>query len=305
MGYVELWFTAGATRFLARFHNFTTNDATQLVTLKASKLAAAGETAFWEVLLGDDESDERQLESLDLLGKATGKNAKDGRSPFLCGMMHMYRYGHFLTPTGQPTAPARAEIGAATDAFQVAEPRLWDGTHGDSRVPGFVAAARFTQGFANARQDLMNEGIADLQDAIAVNAFFNVFDLIPVLQALPTSDPRWQQAYGDVVTYLEDPARSRRRHAADLLTTASPCAIRCSLVLFGDVYAKAGNARSRRASVRAVQGDQAHPTRHGRSGPRDRRARRRCAHRRYQDADPDDDPAVSIGDETCAVCHRR
>jgi hypothetical protein len=311
VGYVELWFTAGATRFLARFHNFTTNDATELVTLKASGLAAKGEAEFWAVLLGDDTSDETQLDSLDLLGKAAAKNAKDGRSPFLCGMMHMYRYGRFLTPAGQPTAAARAEIDAAIDAFEIAEPRLWDGTHGDSRVPGFAAAAKFTQGFANAHEDLMNQGIAELQEAIAVNAFFNVFDLIPVLQALPTSDPRWQQAYDDVITYLEDPATLSCVSTQPELCANGGLALHNTggaLVLFGDVYAKAGNAEQASfwyGLAKAIGGSPESPWPF--QSVADQRVLDVDARiARYQDADPDnDDPLVGIGDENCAVCHAR
>jgi hypothetical protein len=310
VGYAELWFTVDTTRFLARFHNFTTNDGTELVTLKTSKPAAEGEALFWEVLLGDDPSDDAQLKALDLLTKGTNKNSKDGRSPFLCGMMNLYRYGHFLDPAGRPTAAARASIDAAADAFQVAGPRLWDGTNGDSRVPGFIAAATFTQGYAHGHEDLMNQGIADLQTAIEVNAFFNVFDLIPVLQALPASDPRWQQAYDDVITYLEDPATLACVGTQPEICNNAGFAVHNtggSLVLFGDVYAKAGNAEQASywySLAKAIGGLESPWPFQSLADQRVLDVDNRIA--RYQDADPDnDDPLVGVGAETCATCHQR
>lgn len=313
VGYAELWFTVGTARLLVRVHDFTTNDATELVTLKTSKPAADGEAAFWEVLLGDDKSDENQVKALTLLQKATNKNRKDGRSPFLCGMMHLYRYGLFFDGAGQPTAASRAEIDEAVDAFQVAEPRLWDGT-GDSRVPGFIAAARFAQGYAHDDEALMAAGIADLQAAVDLNPFFNVFDTITVLQALPASDLRWQEAYDDVIAYLEDPDT-----LACVGTQPELCANRGlaphntggSLVLFGDLYAKSGRPdAAERASfwyglAKAIGGSPSEPW------PFQALADARVLDvddriARYLDADPsNDDPIIGIREENCATCHNR
>jgi len=310
VGYAELWFTVDTVRLLARFHNFTTNEATELVTLKASKLAADGEAAFWEVLLGDDTSDANQVKALTLLGKATDKTRKDGRSPFLCGMMHLYRYGLFYDGAGRPTAASRAEIDAAVDAFQIAEPRVWDGSNGDSRVPGFVAAAKFAQGYAHGRDDLMNDAIDDLQAAVVVNAFFNVFDLIPVIQALPRSDPRWQQAFDDVITYLEDPETPACLGTQPEICANAGLAVHNtggSLVLFGDVYAKAGNAE--RASfwyglAQAIGSLESPWPFQALADQRVLDVDARVA--RYLDDDPDnDDPVIGIREENCATCHNR
>jgi hypothetical protein len=310
VGYAEMWFTVDTTRLLARFHNFTKNETSQLVTLKASKPAAEGEAAFWEVLLADDKSGANQLRAITLLGKAANKNRKDGRSPFLCGMMHLYRYGLFLDDAGQPTDASRTEIDAAVDAFDVAEPRLWDGT-GDSRVPGFIAAARFAQGYAHGSDTLMNAGITDLAEAFAINPFFNVFDLIPVIQALPPSDPRWQQAFDDVISYLEDPETlACVGSQPELCANAgfAPHNIGGALVLFGDVYAKGGNAE--RASLwyglaKAIGGTPADPWPfQALADERVLDVDNRIA--RYQDGDPsNDDPVVGIQEENCAVCHNR
>jgi hypothetical protein len=315
VGYAELWFTVDTTRFLARFHNFTKNTATTLATLKASRLAGEGEAAFWEVLLGDDKSDANQLRALDLLGRATAKTRKDGRSPFLCGMMHLYRYGLFVDGAGEPTEASRVEIDAAVDAFDVALPRVWkaEAGTGDSRVPGFVAAATFAQGYAHGHEARMNEGLALLQEAIDVNPSFNTFDLIPVLQALPASDPRWQQAYDDVITYLEDPDTF-----SCVGTQPESCGNRGlalhnvggSLLLFGDVYAKAARPESlERATfwyglAQAIGSLESPWAFQSIADERVADVANRIA--RYQDDDPaNDDPIIGIQEENCATCHNR
>ena len=313
VGYAELWFTVDTARLLARFHDFTTNDATRLITLKTSKPAAEGEAAFWDVLLGDDKSDQNQVKALTLLGRATNMSRKDGRSPFLCGMMHLYRYGLFFDGAGQPTAASRAEIDDAVAAFRIAEPRLWDGT-GDSRVPGFIAAAEFAQGYAHGNNAQMNAGIADLQAAVDLNPFFNVFDTITVLQALPASDLRWQEAYDDVIAYLEDPAT-----LSCVGTQPELCGNRGfaphntggSLVLFGDLYAKSGRPdAAERASfwyglAKAVGGSPSEPWPfQALADERVLDVDNRIA--RYQDDDPsNDDSIIGIREENCATCHNR
>jgi hypothetical protein len=226
-------------------------------------------------------------------------------------MMNLYRYGRFLDSTGQPTAAARSAIDEASDAFDVALPRLWNGSSGDSRVPGFVAAATFSKGYAHGREDLMNQGIADLQEAVSVNAFFNVFDLITVLQALPASDARWQQAYEDVVTYLEDPATLSCIGTQPELCGNTGLAVHNTggaLLLFGDVYAKAGNAEQAAlwyGLAKAVGGTPESPWPF--QAVADQRVLDVDARvARYLDDDPgNDDPLVGIGDENCATCHRR
>jgi hypothetical protein len=311
VGYAELWFRVGTARILVRVHDFARNDAGQVVSRKPSKVAARGETLFWEVLHGTDKSEPHMQKALATLRKAAKKSKKDGRAPFLLGMMHLYRYGLFLDQRGRPTDAARSEIAAANEAFAMAGPRLWDGTVGDSRVPGFIAAAKFAEGYARGDDALMNEGIAEVHAAVDLNPFFNVFDLIPVIQALPPSDPRWQDAYADVVAYLEDPDT-----LACLGTQPEICAnaglaphnTGGALVLFGDVYAKAGDATQATtwytfaASIGGTPDDPwaFQPLAEARLADVEGRVAR------YLDADPEnDDPVVGIGEENCAVCHNR
>jgi hypothetical protein len=311
VGYLEVWLQAGDTRFLARFHTFMRNSAAEIVTRKVSKLAAEGEAIFWDVLHGDDKSEAHMQDGIATLAKARKKSRKDGRAPFLLGMLHLYRYGLFFDDDGQPTDASRDEIVAANDAFAAAGPLLWDGTTGDSRVPGFIGAARFAEGWAFDDVALMNAGIADVQAAVDVNAFFNVFDLIPIIQALPASDQRWQDAFADVTTYLENPetlACVGEQPEICANEGLAPHNTGGSLVLFGDVYAKAGDVTQATtwynlARVAGGTPDDPWPFQ-AIADERVADVANRVA--RYLDSDPaNDDPVIGIQEENCATCHNR
>jgi len=142
--------------------------------------------------------------------------------------------------------------------------------------------------------------------ALEVNPFFNVFDLIPVLQILPPSDPRFAAAYARVVAYLEDPET-----LACVGTQPSLCAnagmapsnLSGSLTLFGDVYTKAGDpARAAQwyslANVLSPATWPFRPALAARLADVDGRAAL------YQDADPGNDPPLlGAGAENCVTCH--
>jgi hypothetical protein len=160
----------------------------------------------------------------------------------------------------------------------------------------------------------MNAGIADLAEAFALNPFFNVFDLIPVIQALPPSDSRWQQAYDDVITYLEDPETLACVGTQPEICANAGLAVHNTggaLVLFGDVYAKSGRPEAgERASfwyglAQAIGGSPSEPWPfQALADARVLDVDNRIA--RYLDADPsNDDPIVGIREENCATCHNR
>ena len=308
VGYAEVWLTIGDERLLARVHSFTRNDATTVVSRKPSRAAADGEAAFWDVLHGDDQSEAHQQEAIALLQKASRRGRRDGRAPFLLAMLHIYRFGLNLTDFSQPSDAAKAEIAAANAAFQQAVPLLWDGTHGDSRVPGFAAAAKFAQGYVDGDAALTAEGLADLDVAIAANAFFNVFDLIPVIQAVPRSDPRFTTAFAAFDTYLNDPETlacvGQQLEICNDLGLALHN-LSGSLILFGDVYAKAGD-RAQAKSWYTLANLLTSPPYRFQAVVDDRVMNADARVDRYLDADPDnDDPIVGMGEETCAVCHNR
>jgi hypothetical protein len=310
VGYVELWLTLGERGLLGRFHSFVRNEPTLLVTRRPSRLAADGEAAFWDVLFGDDRSEARQQQAITLLEKASRRSRRDGRARFLLAMMRLYRFGLRLTDFAHPSAEAVAEIGAAHDAFQQALPVLWDGARGDSRVPGFAAAAKFAKGFVEGDAALTAAGLADLDAAIAANPFFNVFDLIPVIQAVPRSDPRFASAFARMDAYLTDPETlACVGTQPEICNNAglAPHNLSGSLLLFGDVYAKAGDlaqASTWYTLARALT--PASPPYRFQALVDGRVADAAGRVARYLDADPgNDDPIVGMGEESCTVCHTR
>ncbi len=308
VGYVELWLTIGSTRLLARFHNFRVNTATQLVATKTSGAAAAGEAAFWDVLLGDDRSETRQQAAIRSLTQASHRSKRDGRSRFLLAMLHLYRFGVRIERYDAVSEEAKAEIRAADDGFAAALPLLWDGTAGDSRVPGFAAAAKFARGIVEGDQARATAGLADLDAALRINAFFNVFDLIPVIQALPRTDPRFEPAVDAVIAYLAAPETlACLGTQPEICSNAglAPRNLTGATLLFGDVYAKAGNIAQARMWY-AIAAGTAGPSYRFLALAQARLADADARVARYLDDDPgNDDQIVGTGEENCAVCHNR
>ena len=309
VGYLEVWFTVGADRHVGRFHSFARNQATSIKTRKPSAAAAAGEDAFWDVLHATNGSTARQDAALALLRKATRREPRDGRSHFLLAMLHLYRFGQATTRFDQVSDFARAELAAAHAAFDRAVPLLWDGTAGDSRVPGFAAATRYTHGLVIGDDALRDEGLAELATAVAANQFFNVFDYIPVAQAAPAGSPLFATVFTEVDDYLSDPDT-----LACIATQPEICGnaglaphnAEGALLLFGDLYAKAGEltqAQSWYGLASALGAAGAVPWSF-QTVADDRLATATARVALYQDADPSNDPPViGAAAEACSVCH--
>jgi hypothetical protein len=311
VGFVQAELGIGNALFRARFHNFRRNDASEVRSRKPSRAAAAGEAGFWDVLLGDDDTEAREIATIRHLTQAVRRDPHDGRSRFLLAMMHLYRFGQQVTDYAAASAAAKAELRSANAAFAKAVPLLWnDATAtGDSRVPGFAAAAEYLEGVVDGDATLRSRGFADLERAIALNPFFNVFDAIPVLQATTPHDPLFEAAYAKVNAYLNDPET-----LACVSTQPEICAnagfaphnIQGSLTLFGDVSLKHGDLASARTwytLAAAVPGTSTWPFKPILD---DRLAHADARAALYEDADPSNDPpVVGAGHEACAVCHRR
>jgi len=318
VGYAELWIEVGGARMNARFHNFRTNTADRIVSRKPSSAAAAGEAAFWRVLHGDDHSTTQQNTALLELTKAVKRERKDGWSQFLIAMMHLYRFAQATPQWDQISAAALDDMVAANDAFQKSVPLLWDGQTGDSRVPGFAAAAKFGLGVAQNDAALQAEGLSDLEAAVTVNAFFNVFDLIPVVQALPPTDPRFAQVFPLLKTYVDDPnTLSCVVSQPEICSDAglAPRNVAGALMLFGDVFVK-GVGLDPANVDRAVDffypvasiGASAVPNYLFADAVVERVGAGKAAARAalYLDDDPTNDPPiVGAGPQACAVCHYR
>ncbi len=315
VGYVQLWLTVGDTRYHARFHNFRKNDAALVVTRNVPKSAADGEAGFWAVLHGDVTGDAkvaREEQALASLAKAAKRDKKDGRSRFLIGMMHLYRFGQMTVGYDNASPAAVVEITAAHEAFASTGTLLWDPAtnRGDSRVPGFVAATAFGLGVAINDPTLRAQGLADLEYAVDVNPFFNVFDYIPVIQATAPGDPVFDTILADITTYLDDP-----NTLSCIVSQPEICGndglaphnAAGALVLFGDVFAKAGNLDRAQFWYGLASALAGGPVPWKFQSALDARLADPAGRvALYQDDDPTNDPPIiGAASEACSVCHNR
>jgi len=311
VGFLQAQLQIGDDILRARFHNFRQNDAQVVRSRRPSRAAALGEDGFWDALLGDDSSEAREQETIRLLQAAVRRDPRDGRSYFLLGMIHLYRFGQRVVRYDDVSAEARAELKAGNEAFAQAVPLLWNDTTGvgDSRVPGFAASAKYTQGYIENDAALREEGLAELDRAIEVNSFFNVFDYIPVLQALPASDPLFQRGYALFTSYLENPDTLQCvTTQPELCANAglAPHNIQGALTLFGDLYAKAGNLAQAQNWYNLARAFPDTPTWSFAPLIEERAATGAARVALYADADPSNDPPlIGAGAEACVVCHKR
>ena len=311
VGFVQTQLQIGDVTLRARFHNFKKNDAHLVASRKPSAAAAAGEAGFWDVLTGDDSSDAHELMVIRTLEKAVRHDRRDGRSHFLLAMIHLYRFGQHVTTFDDVSDPSRAELAQANASFATAVPLLWDDANatGDSRVPGFAAAAKYTRGVVENDAALKAAGLADLERSVQVNAFFNVFDYIPVLQALPPGDAAFQQAFAVVTSYLGNPETLQcGTTQPELCATAgfAPRNVQGALTLFGDLYVKAGNLATAQSWYGLVNLFPSTATWKFRSVIEDRTSNGAARAALYADDDPTNDPPlIGAGVEACSVCHVR
>jgi hypothetical protein len=315
VGYVQAWLTVGSTRFNVRLHNFSRNEPRVLITRKPSKPAAIGEHAFWAVLHHEwqtpDEKTQLEQTTFDALAKASKRDKKDGWSRFLTAMMHLYRFGQAVERFTDVSDFAKAEIAAAHTAFGQALPMLWDGTKGDSRVAGFAAAATFALGYANQDAAVQAQGMSELDAAFRTNDFFNVFDYIPVAQAVPSFDPRFSQVFTRMNGYLNDPGTLACVTTQPEICNNEGYAPRNtpgSLALFGDIEAKGGDvaAATNWYGLAIVLTGGATPPYRFLSALEDRVATVNQRVALFQDGEPGDDPTViGAGEQACAACHAR
>lgn len=312
VGYLELWFTVDGVRHLVRFHNFRDNAAGLVVTRRPSKAAADGEQAFWDVLHGDDRSETRQQDALRDLERASKRDRKDGRSRFLAAMMHLYRFGQSTVSYANVSDEARTEIEAASAGFDAAAPLLWNAAtqHGDSRVPGFAAAAKFALGYVRGDQALVDQSLADLAAAVAINPIFNIFDYIPIAQAVAATDPRFALILAQVDGAFQSGLASCVGTQPEICSNfgLAPRNIEGSLTLFGDLYAKGGrlvDAQRWYAIAAGIAAATPAPYRF-QSILDDRAANAVQRVGFYQDGEPGNDPVIiGAAEEACATCHNR
>jgi hypothetical protein len=311
VGFVQVQLQIGNQVLRARFHDFRRDDAQAVYSRRPSAVAATGEAGFWDVLLAVDNSESRQQAVLHALNTAVQRHPRDGRAQFLLAMLHLYRFGQRITALDSVTPDARAELAASNSAFAVAVPLLWNDAlgAGDSRVPGFAAAAKYMHGTIENDAAERAQGLADLEHAVAINAFFDVFDYIPILQFLLPSDPVFQQAYAAFSSYLSDPTTVQCVNTQpEICANAgfAPHNIQGSLILFGDLNAKGGNLAQAQLWYSLINAFPDSSTWPFAPLIQDRIANATTRVALYADADPSNDPAViGVGTQACANCHNR
>jgi hypothetical protein len=266
----------------------------------AAKLAARGEAAFFDTLSG---TADRQVESINLLEEAVEKNPADGRSYFLLGMMHMFRFSRDGWVPQNASDFARREIAAAQAALDAAVPLL----PADRRIPGFRGAATFMNGVVTPDAERMTLGLAQLRDAVALYPEFNNFSFVgAVAGVVPPTDPLFAEALG----YIGDPLASSCNPFSqpEICGNAgkAPHNVEGALVLFGDLFAKAGNLRNARFYYQLSLSFADAASWRFRSVAEQRLASAAERIALYLDGDPSNDPPlVGYRDEACAVCHYR
>jgi hypothetical protein len=308
VGFAQLNFEIGGRRLIARFHNFARNDAVSVVAKRPSRAAADGEAAFWDTLGGVN----RDRESLELLGQATQRDPRDGRSHFLTGMMHLQRFERIDADPRRASAAGRLELLAATQAFERASPLLWDGATrtGDSRAPGFAAAAIYKKGVAFDEPGTIERGFAAMREAADANPLFNGF--IP-FGAGPIA-ARDSEQYALILHLLDDvfPTLFTECGGQDEIcfnAGLAPHNLEGTFLLFGDLYTKAGRIEKAQtyyenaAKTGETAGWKPQFIAHARAlaaAVPDRAAL-------YANDDPDDDPPFTDlgGAGNCAYCHNQ
>lgn len=307
IGFAQLNFEIDGRRFIARFHNFTRNDGISVVAKRPSRAAADGEAAFWDALGGDDS---RDVDALELLGRATRQDPRDGRSHFLTGMMHLQRFERIDADPRHASAAGRLELLQALQAFDRASPLLWDGVRGDSRAPGFASAALYKKGVAFGEPDVIARGFEAMSGAADINPLFNGF--IP-FGAGPIAPPDSEE-YALILHLLDDvfPTLFADCVGQDEICFnggLAPHNLEGTFVLSGDLYTKAGRiAEARRFYENAADAGEIagwNPEFIARARELAVAAPERAA--LYANADPDDDPPFTDlgGAGNCAYCHNQ
>ncbi len=129
----------------------------------------------------------------------TKRDKRDGWSRFLLAMMHLYQLRVRRRSASPRQRLPRGEVAAAHAAFAGRAPLVWDGTAGDSRVPGFAAAATFAaRRTCTGDAALQDQGLAELDAAFQAESVLRRLRLHPggpgapvVRSALPAaSSPR-------------------------------------------------------------------------------------------------------------------
>jgi len=305
VAYVEAWLTVGDERYLVRLQNFRRNDPDAIVSRRASRVAAAGEAAFWDTVWADDP---RPDDALRLLQRAVKRDPKDGRSQFLLGMLRLYRsstacaefdFAHLCDA-------AKAEGLAAVEPLDRAVPLLAN----DTRIAGFRAAATYAAGYVQGDADRLARGLNLIDEAVAANTLFNAFDLFAVVAPV---EPGMGDYYQTRVLPLVDAIFSGENLSCpetlpEICSNAgmAPHNFEGTLILLGDIYAKGGRLANASLWYSIARGTGRTTGYRYQAIAEERVAMVADRVARYEDDDPTNDPPLlGGGGGSCRYCHNK
>jgi len=205
----------------------------------------------------------------------------------------------------RPTEQGMTEVRAAQEPFARAVALL----PLDTRVPGFRAAATYADGFVHGDATETARGLAQLEEAIALNALFDAFDLFAVVAPVTPGGSAYYQSriLGLVDFVLKDnldcPLLVPHTCSNDGM---APHNFEGTLLELGDLYAKGGRLADALQWYTVAQA-------FGRSFQYRYQAiaDERVAHAAervalYQDGDASNDPPVlGGGGAACVYCHNK
>lgn len=268
--------------------------------LNGCPLVSVADAAFWQTLWGEADRGE---ESLALHEQAIAADPDDGRSYFLKGMMHLYRYGQAITSFDEFSEFAVAEIARANADLD----RAVELTPENRGYPGFRGAATFQHGVTIDDAALADLGIEQLRESMEVWPLFNRFSFLGTVAAVvPADSPLFDEAFGHFVDLLAP--QSLAQCTGEICGNAgrAPRNLEGSGLLFGDIYAKAGNLQQARGWYQLALGSGSATGWRFTALAQERLATVAQRVALYRDDDPANDPQlVGLAAESCAICHAR
>jgi hypothetical protein len=302
--FAEVRFSVNAdrTKYCGRFAALTTNTTKKLSSRGPTSVCTAfeAERAFWDTI---NMIDGREAEAVALFDQAVVEIPTDGRAWFLKGMFHMYRQIQTLD-WDNPSQFVLDEVDLAEAALDAAVPLL----PADVRIPGFLGAATYVGGITHNDPVRTQLALDRMRDAIVLWPLFNVFNFVGTVGIyVDNTDPLFTES----IDYMDQALAS----GCSPFTEAEICGnlgraprnIEGSFMLFGDLYAKAGDAPAAADAYNlAVTFADLNPNPYlWRAELDDRVANLATRIALYQDADPLNDPLI-IGEgnhENCLFCH--
>ena len=239
----------------------------------------------------------------DKLLSAVAEVPTDGRAWFLKGMFHMYRQSQTLD-YNNPTQFVLDEVDLAEAALAEAVPLL----PADTRIPGFLGSATYVGGITHNDAARTQLSLDRMRDAIVLYPLFNIFNFAGTVGLyVDNTDPLFAESISYVDLGLESGCSPFNDGEVCGNVGRAPHNVEGSMMLFGDLYAKAGDSAAALTAYQlGITIDDLDTIPHLWRAELDARVTNLATRvALYQDADPLNDPLI-IGEgnyENCLYCH--